>query len=452
MSYQYPEAINLSPSGSPLLTFGTGDVTFSWDFVPRGAAPSETQASYIVFFRFADDDSQIVLANGSSGAYSPTYWGTDPTVHSVTIRMPSQVKGRLIKWFVEVRGTAAQGYGPGDSDYQYFTMDDTIIYFTISTPAGGTPTVGTPSPLIGWTYNAGSGAQQTRRVVFKRASDNVVVHDSGELATTSQTYQPPACLDNSTTYLLSVTLTNASGSTTSSKYISTDWSAPAAPSFTATYVAADGYVDLSWTNASKDSAWTAWRVYRRDSSGAPWVQIGADFTIDQGSYDLRDYTPAIGSPQYAVVQAADRSGYSVESARTPTTVSVTVNDKYTLICPANPTLNVTFDTVTQDDPTEGYETQTIHVIGRGRKVDYGDRLGWQGNFAAQVYDRDGGLTARQVRLNLQAMKALKTRLYLRNPFGDLWQVNVGDLAVKRMAGVGQREFYTVSFTYEELSE
>lgn len=113
--------------------------------------------------------------------------------------------------------------------------------------------------------------------------------------------------------------------------------------------------------------------------------------------------------------------------------------------------------VTADSYTDEYEEETMHLIGRGRHVEMGDRLGYSGSLSGQYWDFPGdssheipAQTAREQRLRLEALKADRNVLYLRNPFGDIFQVTAGNIQIDRTPGVGQREYATYTIPYQEV--
>jgi hypothetical protein len=41
---------------------------------------------------------------------------------------------------------------------------------------------------------------------------------------------------------------------------------------------------------------------------------------------------------------------------------------------------------------------------------------------------------------------------MRNPFGDVYRIRVGNLSISRLAGVGVDEFVDVTIPYSEVAE
>lgn len=63
----------------------------------------------------------------------------------------------------------------------------------------------------------------------------------------------------------------------------------------------------------------------------------------------------------------------------------------------------------------------------------------------------GYYTARQQRLDIEELKAKRVTAYLRNPFGDIWLVAAGNVAVSRVPGVGSSEFTDITIPYSEVA-
>lgn len=127
-----------------------------------------------------------------------------------------------------------------------------------------------------------------------------------------------------------------------------------------------------------------------------------------------------------------------------------VAGEYWLIHPTDADLNIKLSNVIQDDFTEEWEQATLLVINKGRKMDYGQRWGFAGSLTAQVWD-ETGMTARQSRLALELLKAEQITVTLQTPFGDTWAVALGTAQIGRVAGVGLREFHTLTIDYQEVA-
>jgi hypothetical protein len=130
------------------------------------------------------------------------------------------------------------------------------------------------------------------------------------------------------------------------------------------------------------------------------------------------------------------------------------SEGYWLISPEDPTSGGTamrLQFVVADSYTDEYEEQEFIIVGRGRHVDRGEKLGVKGTLSVQLRDQyNGGPSARSQRIKLMTLKEDNRALYLRTPFGDVYRVAVGNLTVGRIAGVGVSEFVDVELPYSEV--
>jgi hypothetical protein len=76
---------------------------------------------------------------------------------------------------------------------------------------------------------------------------------------------------------------------------------------------------------------------------------------------------------------------------------------------------------------------------------------WRAGSELGFSETTGYYTARQQRQEIMVLKAQKSELILRNPFGDTFQVAPGNIAVTRIPGVGANEFVDVSMPYSEVA-
>jgi hypothetical protein len=236
----------------------------------------------------------------------------------------------------------------------------------------------------------------------------------------------------------------------------TSWTPPVAPAFSAspTSYEANGYLAITWTNALRDATWNSWRVYRRLTGSTSPPTLLAEYTSDLTNYEYDDYFAGANiSYDYAVVQVADRFGSQIESAYNYTTIAPAGSHYWLIgidVLTNASAVKIKLSQVTADSFSEEYEAAEMQIIGRGRRVDYGTRFGYKGSLTAQLRT-DSTSTARAKRLQLEQVKAQKTALYLRNPFGDIWLVNLSDLQMDRLSGVGTEEFVNVTVPYSEVS-
>ena len=105
--------------------------------------------------------------------------------------------------------------------------------------------------------------------------------------------------------------------------------------------------------------------------------------------------------------------------------------------------------VVSDSFTEEYEEFDDLIIGRGRRKEIGTRWGYEGSLTCHLRDMDSRGSSLELQ-EILAFKAGRVDAFLRVPFGHIWKVSIGNIAVNRMAGVGRREFGEVTIPYSEV--
>lgn len=444
-----PSASNLSPSGDAFFKYvdvaGFTQLPFSWRF--SDPSPGDHQSAY-----------SVVIENAVTGASIVSTGKITSTVNGATIGVPSTAKDIQLRWRVTVWDVDDVS-GPV-SDYQTFYVGDppTVV---INTPINAS-TVASAQPVVTFTpTTAGSRLIRAYRVVITHdLTTDVVVLDSNWLPVASSgpfSYTLPSpVLVNTANYFVDVYVRddeNLEGTARNS--FSTSWTAPAAPSFTvdSTLYDALGYVKVTWTHASIDADFLFWRLYRRqyDPSGptyGAWVLL-FETDVDQVNYEYDDWlATSMASYEYAVVQVADRFNSPIESVYSGSAVTLKTA-KYWLIHPLDDALNISLY-VNGESFEELYEEEEYHVLDRGMHVDYGDRLGYKGTLDVQIRN-NLDYTAREQRLQIQTLKAQQIPVYMRNPFGDLWFVNIAGAKFARVAGMGEHEAINVSLDYTEMA-
>lgn len=433
-----PSATPTSPVNGVKSVFGSGAVKFSWKFSSPNS--TSTQSAY-----------RIVVENSVTGA---TVLDTNKVVSSAaeaTHTLLAAADNVPLRWKIQVWDE--DNISGNFSNYVTFQLVDASS-INITTPTNGS-TVNNPTPTVAWTFAPPSSDATVSQAKFKVnvTQGGTTKWDSGWQYANATSVAIPATagLVNSQSYIVTVTVQDSNGIQSAQAItFSTSWTAPAAPTF-----ALDGstftnfsYVNATWTNASKDANWAAWRVYRR-KAGTTTPELVYETSLDTASYAYADYLAASGQAyEYSVVQVANRFGTPIESVYNWSTITPSSPD-YWLIDPLT-TQVIRLLNVTSDSYTEAYESQVYNVIGRGRKVDYGDRWGLDGSMTAKFYD-DSTFTARQRKQQMETLKAARRNVYLKTPFGDTYSVAVGDLQVSRVAGVGLREFVEVTIPYQEVA-
>lgn len=423
---------NLVPEANSVKLYTTNTV-FSWTF--SDPLFTDSQSAYQVVISFADDGTILY----DSGKVSST-------LSSISVPLGAGNKDDQLKWKVRLwdQSDSTAGYS---QDTPFRVSDAPTVNITV--PANSS-TVDNGQPTITWTVDSAT-TQASRRIIIKRASDNAILLDS-LVTTSSLTYTPPTTiLTNSTTYTVQVTVTDTDGlSNSDTNTFTTSYVAPDDVTYTVDTSSWEdtGYVDIEWTTVP-DGFFVDWRVYRREVGEVDWNLIAVYTNSAITSH--HDWEAGNGKYyQYTVTQTAGRSGIVLESGQDPAADTYFTNGThYWLINPLDESENMRLENVTADNFVNGYERESMIVIGRGRKVNQGTRLGYSGTMTAQFRDNAYG-TARDKRMALERIQASLTVYFLRNPFGDVFEVSLGELSFDRISGVGISEFVDVTIPYEEV--
>lgn len=461
-----PWATDLGPSGNAIFQYGTGNVTFTWTF--KDTYELDAQTAYRVVVELNDEDSTPVLDTGKISS----------TDKFATLLIPTTAKNQQLKWHVQLWDVDDN---PGDlSSYSLFTVADPPVV-TIVTPANGS-LVDNARPQVEWTTDDPLGTGQAAFRVFF-VSQGVVIHDSGWRNGADQSYQPDdIILANESSYSMTIQVRDGAGlENQSSVSFDTEWILPPSPNLSQLYVdtssydsVGKGYVRIVWENQTADPEFLSWRLYRRyhlDSSakeadkGWQWELLYEEFSVsppDGGvQFTYLDYSAPSGyEVHYMLTQAAVRFGSVVESSR-PTIETIgrqvsLYSGHYWLVVPgADGSVEdvVRLENATADSYTEEYETEEMHIIGRGRHFEVGDRMGYAGQISLQLRHIQGSgqvSDPRRQKLDLENLKSRRIESWIRSPFGDLFLVFTGDIQFERVAGVGQSEFLNATLPYKEV--
>lgn len=430
-----PSTSGHTPTGNQARPYGdTGTVELDWNF--SDSSPVDSQTAY-----------QIVIERNDTGAAvldSGKVLSVD-SVASATI--PSQFMNVELRWRVRV-WDSDDVVGPYSANNIFRVME--LADVEITSPVGS---VTTPMPTVEWTFAATADRVAAAfRVRIIHVETEEVVFDSGQRqgAATEVTVDEPV-LTNTEVYEVEVTVWDSNGlSSTDNEVVTASWIPPDAGAevvIDTQFYEEDGYILISWNDDTLDEDFSEWRIYSRvPGEGNVWVLV--DSTLASPYQDPR--APTNVEIEYAVVQVAIRFEVPIESARVPYS-AFTTGTHYWIVDLDDLSLSTKLEHVTADDLEDEVERATIPLIGRGRKVDKGTVLGVSGTLKAEIRDTQDGTTARQHRRKLDAIKNRSSgRVYLRNPFGDVWAVSLEDMQVSRLAGVGTHEYCNVSIPYQEV--
>lgn len=321
-------------------------------------------------------------------------------------------------------------------------------------PADGEQIV-SGQPELSWTvgFAAPGITQKSFRIRFLRSDTGVAEFDTGTVMGTATTYLPPRpILKNLTGYQVEITVTDSEDlSGVLRRDFSTNFERPGyAPGYADSTMYTDsGYVTVYYPDADPDPFFFEWRVYRRLIGETEWTFAGAVQDPDQREF--RDWLVAgDGMFEYTVTQAATRFGSIVESDYNPDPDQVPVSsDSYWFIVEGEEESNVELHHVTGDKYSDRQESNTYVIIGGGKRKVYGTHLGKEGSLTAQIRASANITAKEQVRV-LRQLNRDSRPVIMRDPFGNLTTVALGEISVDRVAGVGNNEFVDIDVPYEEV--
>lgn len=440
-----PSAYNLSPNSGNRYNPGTG-VQFTW--AVTDPSPTDYQTAYQVIVE-RDDTMAVIHDSGKVVSQSSSH------VASIAVQ-DVQLNWKVRVWDVD------DVVGPY-TDYETFelTSSPTVVIDSV----GSAGTLNSSVPQVVFTPTV-SGIRRIKKyqAVFSQSGSNV--WDSGQISIdvasgTQITYTGNSpVLVNSSSYSVIVYVwddMNLEGQSPLTPF-STSWTAPPTP----TGVSADasfygteglGYVALYWNDTQRDNDYAGWIVYRRDdllnSTGGvaevgEWVEVDRVYDV-ASTYEYHDYTaPSSYKCTYRITQLVNRFGHITESNTSSEVIVYPDSEGYWLLNYDTGTAYMLSNVVT-DEYEDEYDEAEMTIIGRGRHYERGDHLGVKGNMSAQLRT-----DARRKKLELERIKRENLALYLRTPFGDVWEVYVGNLKISRIAGVGKSEFVDVEIPYSEV--
>lgn len=439
---EYNTAPTVVPSYPTMLNMiSTADTTadFGWVFTDDAG---DSQSAYDLVVE-KNSDGSSVLDTGKT-----TDTDTSPNIDVSAFPVETD-----LRWKVEV-------WDQSDA-HSAFTAWTLFRYgnpptFTI-TPADSS-ILSNGRPVVSWddVMFGGSRNQIFWRVQIVRTSDSAVIRDASGISGTSD--DPGVdILQNGETYDITVTVEDSGGlSTVQTVTVTTSYTVPDSVDYTVdtSVLNSLGYVLIDWGSAVSDPNWYAWRVYRKGAFADDWELLTT--ITDLSVHEYHDWLVAAGlTYMYSVTQVSIVSGEQIESPVGYTSAGIDANtydieiDNYWIIDTVTEDFSVMIPNVTSAGITEMYEEETYTLIGRGRKKDYGTRLGYTGTLSAQLRGYDG--TPALIRAKLEAMRAAQDVYWLRTPFGDLFMVGLGDCQFDAIAGVGPTAMYDIQVPFDEVS-
>jgi len=442
-----PTSTGVTPGANQTFVFTGGPVGFDWSF--SDTWPNDSQSAYQVTCS-VDSTSELVFDSGKVSSNN--------TIHYFSI--PASRKDVTLRWRVQVWDLDDRT--GSFSSYLYFRLSDAPLV-SIQYPTDGTA-VNSSSPYLEFTPTLAAGKFLTSyRVVI--TEDGSPFYNSGAVSTSPvytgekvswTTNTKSLTINRNYSSVVSVTDDLSLEGTSDPTYYNTTWAEPAVGVLTVSTVnynvEGKGYISVLWDDSSRDPNFLYYILEKSTDSGE-WIVVNSIYERIS-FYEHRDYDLASGAVgTYRLTQYVDTLGETVKSQPSPSVSGSAVTDGYWILTPfATEGSQLTafkLSIVTSDAYTEEYEKAEFNLIGRGRHVDEGDRFGYRGSLTAQLRDSEYA-TAREKKVKIEEKKALGGLTYMRNPFGDVFEVYIDDIQVSRIAGVGVSEFVDVTIPYIEV--
>lgn len=446
-----PAAVPLSPADGLVMAWPTYGASatpgpsatpmMDWNFTDTFEEDSQTAYQLIIE---VNEDATSVYDSGKVASTDTFALGevTDEAYKDV-----------LLRWKVRL-WDQDDVVGPYSDWETFYLTDAPSAVLVVPIPD---EVIDNPAPTIEWLFVSTARIQEKYRAVIYADDTTKVVYDSDWLPGTSMTHSLTApVLENSTAYYAQVSVIDdgALPAETDLTAFTTEWTPPDTPIMLVDTdpFDSDGYINFTWTDDERDGNFDRYDLYRRAALG-PSATAGWELVYTTSEeleeYEFHEFTAGSGVDyEYMLAQVAVRFDVEVTSEADIHEVNA-ISTHYWLVHPTDESLSVGLFQVVSDSLADEYESETLHVLGQGIHADVGDRLGYNGSLTAELWDREG-LTAREQREAIEALKASRSSVYLRNPFGDVFLCTLGDVQFDRMAGVGTREFGSVTIPYTEL--
>lgn len=426
-------------------------VTFTW-------TTSAVQTEYSV----------IVLRVSDSAAVASTVQTS--SAKTATLSIPAAFKDQALKADVRIRDQNLI-QSTQNVNVTFFQVNTTPVVTITAPTEGQSLTVGTPSVSFTFTLPSGQTAVSATASLYENGTTLVWSNTrTTTLVTTGTTISDSNfTLKNNTNYTYRVTVTDSRGgvSDVAVRNFSTAYTVPAtAPAITlsSTNYTELGYNHLTWSGASPDADFYAWEVWRKDDLLDPdtgsvvttgtYQLVGAKYTNDASNAYSDFMAPSGYRVTYQIRQVAFKFNSMVYGGFATSATADISTTYYWLVAGTNGNIATvsTFKMyhVTDDSFTIERERSEFILIGRGRYVENGTKLGVRGQLTCKLRNQ-GGVTARAKRVALETFQDTYNICSMRNPFGDAYQISLQDLSIGRLSGVGRSEFCDVTVPYLQVT-
>lgn len=427
------------PSGG--ISFDQAEAPLRWTF--GDPWPGDTQTAYQM--RILDGASNVLqdtgkVASGNSRA---------------TVNVPNSFLRQLLTATIDVWDADDVKSLVGSQLTGNFRLSKAPITTLIYPVADDAIDSGQPNFQWSNIFAALSITQKSFRIKVTDRATNKLMYDSGTVESTATSHLPTRpILKNLAGYQVELNITD-SENLSKSIFVnfSTNFDRPESVVSVVDYSGYRnfGYTEITWPTGNPDPFFKEWRVYRRKADSISEDDLTlAGVVEDPDIRFFHDWLIAgAGEFVYSVVQVAYRYGSLVESEHVYTAPFYIYSDSFWLIVPTNPNLNIRLQSVKANKWTANREMADYNIIAGGRRRAYGNKLGRSGNLTVAVRDRQG-MTATEFTEAVEAVANDQYSLFIRDPFGHVFQVGLGEISGDPMAGVGSSEFADLDIPYVEV--
>ncbi len=375
-----PAPTGLSPTGGAISSYGTGTIYFSWNFTDPYI--NDSQSAYQL--QIADSALNSIFDSGKVLS----------SARSVGVVLAATYKDVGLNWRILLYDK--DGQVGSFSSWQVFSVSDGPNVVITSPVDNATVTNGVLT--ISWTNGINSPkTQASYSVVVTDSVTGASIYNTGsQNSTATSLVLPTGILHTGNSYTIKVTSVDSNGQSASSpiSHFVTSWTPPAAADIVRAYFGryeTDGYIFIGWSDKNINLNFIQWNIWRRGLGEANWILLKS-ITDIQSSYGYRDYDVRAGYIyDYAVTQVITSLGDLVESVIAVQAEITVPSTYYWLIDPFGIHFSVPLYAVTADSYTEEQETAVYTIIGAGRHVDEGDKLGKSGVLSVELWDKAVGL-------------------------------------------------------------
>ncbi|AXH46477.1 minor tail protein [Gordonia phage RobinSparkles] len=433
-----PIPANVFPSGGK--SFDQDLQMVTWDFTDPWSG--DTQSAYQM--RVLDNANTVIQDTGKLNSSLPR----------ADMNIPASWMHQMMK--IGVRIWDADDVA-SLTEYQSTFRLSVAPIITMPFPAADSAII-TGQPNITWScvFARPELTQKSFRIKFTNRLDSKIAFDSGTIVSTATAYMPPTpILKNLSGYQISLTVTDSEDlSRTLIRNFSTNFERPEFVPATsdASDYNANGFVTVNFPNGNPDPQFLEWRIYHRKHSAYDeneWQLAGT--VSDPDTREFRDWMIAgNGEFDLSVTQAAYRFGSIVESSQDEFVQPVYIfSDKYWLISPEDSSLNIKLHNVNADKFTDEREFNQYTIMNGGRRTIFGTKMGKTGNLTCQIRHNQQKGASEQVD-DLMSLADHNSVVFLKDPFGNVTPVALGNIGVDRIPGVGTSEFADVDIPYAEV--